>query len=118
MGQAGSVSLLLEAGMGRTLAALSFSMMVSWCAVDAVQAEELNGTGAAQAMQQAILSKPGGAETVMGLQNDENVKSLLKDDAVMRAVRSGNFNALANDARVQALMRNPSVRSLTADLQR
>ncbi len=105
--------------MGRTLAALSFSMMVSWCAVDAAYAgDELNGAGAAQAMQQAILARPGGAEKVMSLQDDANVKSLLADESVMRAVRSGNFGALANDSRVRALMADPTVRSLTNDAQR
>lgn len=105
--------------MGRMLAALCFSIALCWCLADAAQAEDaMNGAGAAQAMQQAILQKPGGAEKVLSLQEDENVKSLLKDDAVMRAVRSGNFNALASDARVQALMRNPTVRNLAADLQR
>lgn len=105
--------------MGRTLAALSFSMMLALSTATAVGADDqLNGAGAAQAMQQAILAKPGGAEKVVSLQDDENVKSLLKDQNVMRAVRSGNFNALAGDARIQALMQHPTVRSLSADLQR
>ena len=94
-------------------------MMLTWCAVDAASAEDaLNGAGAARAVQQAILSKPGGTESVMSLKNDSNVKSLLQDEAVMRAVRSGNFAALAQDGRVEALMRNPTVRALAGDLQR
>lgn len=105
--------------MGRMLAALSFTMVLCWSVADTARAEEpTTGAGAAQAMQQAILQKPGGAEKVLSLQDDENVRSLLQDDTVMRAVRSGNFNALASDARVQALMRNPTVRNLAADLQR
>ncbi len=103
--------------MGRTLAALSFSMMVTWCAAQPASADEMNGAGAAQAVQQAILAKPGGTQKVLSLQDDANVKSLLQDDSVMRAVRSGNFGALAKDARVQALMQNPTVRSLAADVQ-
>ncbi|MDG2307597.1 MAG: hypothetical protein P8R42_23670 [Candidatus Binatia bacterium] len=104
--------------MGRTVAALSFSMMLTCCAADAASADdELNGAGTAQAVQQAILSKPGGADSVMSLQNDPNVKSLLQDEGVMRAVRSGNFAALAQDRRVEALMRNPTVRALAGDLQ-
>lgn len=104
--------------MGRTLAALSFSMMLTLGAADAARADEMDGAGAAQAVQQAILAEPGGAERVLSLQDDANVKSLMRDEAVMRAVRSGNFGALAGDARVQALMQNPTVRSLTADLPR
>lgn len=105
--------------MERTLAALSFSMVLTLSTATAVRADDpLNGAGAAQAMQQAILAKPGGAETVVSLQDDANVKSLLQDKNVMRAVRSGNFDALAGDARIQALMRHPTVRSLSADLQR
>lgn len=104
--------------MGRTLAALSFSMMLTLGTADAAHADEMNGAGAAQAVQQAILAEPGGAERVLSLQDDANVKSLMRDEAVMRAVRSGDFGALASDARVRALMQNPTVRSLTADLQR
>jgi len=103
--------------MGRTFAAVSLSMMLC-LAVDAARAQEPNGAGAAQAVQQAILAQPGGREKVLSLQDDPNVQSLLRDESVMRAVRSGDLGALARDARVEALMSHPTVRALTADVQR
>lgn len=104
--------------MERTLAALCLTMTIGLAAGAAPANEEPNGAGAAQAVQQAILSKPGGTEKVLSLQDDPNVESLMQDEAVMRAVRSGNFGALARDERVEALMRNPTVRALAAELQR
>lgn len=104
--------------MKRIALALGVSTLLLTSGPIEAGADELNGAGAAQAMQQAILAKPGGAEKVLSLQDDPNVKSLLRDDSVMRAVRSGNFGALASDARVQALMRNPTVRGLSKDVQR
>jgi len=101
------------------LAALGFAAMLCGLASTGATADEAPaGAGAAQAVQQAILAKPGGAEAALSLQDDPNVKSLLEDPSVLRAVRSGDLGSLATDGRVEALMRHPTVRALIADFER
>jgi hypothetical protein len=106
--------------MGRSLVAVGASLaLASLAAVGSARAgQPLDGAGAAQAVQQALLAQPGGAERVLSLQDDPNVQSLLEDDAVLDAVRSGDLGALLGDARVQDLMAHPTVRGLAGDLQR
>lgn len=82
-------------------------------AQDAGGASLAGGSGNAVAnMQGALMSDEQSRQQVLSLQDDPQVKAVLDDPATMRAVQSGDLNALMNDPKMRALLANPTVRSL------
>lgn len=82
-------------------------------AQDAGDASLAGGSNNAIAnMQGALLADEASRKQVLSLQDDPQVKAILDDPATMRAVQSGDLNALMNDPKLGALLNNPTVRSL------
>ncbi len=69
-------------------------------------------------MQNSLLSDPKSRDQVLALGDDPQVQAILGDPATMRAIDSGDLNALMNDPKVKALLQNPAVRSLVEQQRR
>jgi hypothetical protein len=69
-------------------------------------------------MQNALMADPASRDQVLSLGDDAQVQAILNDPATMRAVQSGDLNALMNDPKLKALLQNPTVRALVQQQSR
>lgn len=69
-------------------------------------------------MQNSLLSDPKSRDQVLSLGDDPQVQAILSDPATMRAIESGNLDALMNDPKLRALLENPTVRDLVQQRSR
>jgi len=69
-------------------------------------------------MQNSLLSDPKSRDQVLSLGDDPQVQAILNDPATMRAIQSGNLDALMNDPKLRALLENPTVRELVQQRSR
>lgn len=84
----------------------------------AVGIQSAVGTQSAmQSIQSTIMNNPGIMGTIMELQNDPQIQAVLADPEVMKAIQSFDFEALANNPRIKALMNNSKVRHIQGSLQ-
>ena len=65
-----------------------------------------------QSLQSSMTSNATIMSTIMELQNDPQMKAVLADPEVMRAVQNFDLDALANNPKIKALMNNSRVRSI------
>jgi hypothetical protein len=65
-----------------------------------------------QSMGQSLLEDPVSRDKVLSLKDDPLVNDILQDEATMRAVQSGDLDALSHDPKIRALLRAPTVREL------
>jgi hypothetical protein len=70
-----------------------------------------------QSIQSTIMSNPGIMGSIVELQNDPQMQAVLADPEVMKAIQSFDFEALARNPRIKALMNNPSVKRIQGEMQ-
>ncbi len=63
-------------------------------------------------IQSRITNNASVMRTIMDLQNDPEMKAVLADPEVMRAVQSFDLDALAANPKIKALMNNQKIRSI------
>ena len=53
---------------------------------------------------------------ILSLQNDPDVQEILNDPAIVRAVNSGNIDALISNPKFMQQLVNPKIQSITRDV--
>jgi len=90
--------------------------------IRSISTRELAGTAAApgsptqaqiNSMSESLLQNPNTMAKIQSLQNDPLIMDILSDETVMRAINSGDLEALANNPKFKALMENSTVREIT-----
>jgi len=66
-----------------------------------------------QSVQHAILSDRSLLGLIQSLQNDPDVKAILADEDIMRAVAAYDFSALQNNEKIRRLMEKPEIKAIT-----
>jgi len=64
-------------------------------------------------LQDSLLNDPGVMQMIQTLQNDPQFKSAMSDPAVMKAIQSGDMNALSQNPKIKALMNHSAVKRLS-----
>jgi len=67
-------------------------------------------------LQDRMLSQPETMEAVRTLQSDPEFQDVLKDPEVLRALESGNTDALLTNPKINSLVNNPAVQDITKKL--
>ena len=67
-------------------------------------------------LQQSLLNDPDVMQMIQTLQNDPQFKAVMRDPAIMKAVQSGDLNALSQNPKMKALMNHSAVKSLSRGL--
>ena len=90
--------------------------------INSISTEELAGTAATpglsnqaqiNSLRESLLQDPNATAKIQSLQNDPLVQDILSDEAVMRAINSGDLETLINDPKFKALMEHSTVREIT-----
>ena len=68
-------------------------------------------------IQRELLANPETANEILEMQDDPDVQAVLGDPATMRAVQSGDLDALLADPKIRALMSDPRVREMSRGLR-
>ncbi len=66
-----------------------------------------------ESMQQTMLQDKAVMNMVMSLQNDPQVQAILADPEIMNAINSGDYSSLMNNQKLQQLMENNTVKSIS-----
>ena len=64
------------------------------------------------AIQQKILADESIIQLILALQNDPDFQEVLQDESIMKAISSGDFNALMTNPKIVKLMNNSSVQEI------
>ena len=67
---------------------------------------------AIQSLQSSMASNPGIMSHISYLQNDPDMKAVLQDPEVMRAVQSFDLQALSNNPKIKKLMQNQKIQEI------
>jgi hypothetical protein len=90
--------------------------------IKSISSQELANTAAApdlstqaqvNSIREALIQDPNAMANIQSLQNDPLVTDILNDEAVMRAINSGDLETLINDPKFKALMEHSTVREIT-----
>lgn len=65
-----------------------------------------------EAIQSDIAASPGLISKIMKLRDDPEMQAVLSDPEVMEAVRSMDFDALASNPKIKALMESPAMKEI------
>ncbi|HZR82028.1 MAG TPA: hypothetical protein VFD92_13105 [Candidatus Binatia bacterium] len=71
------------------------------------------GADAERRVVENLAHDPAFRDQALALQDDPTVQSILSDAALMDAIHAGDLGRIANDPKIQELMRKPAVRALT-----
>lgn len=66
---------------------------------------------------QRMLSDGSVMQQIQALQNDPEFQDILKDESIMRAIHSGDFNALLSNPKIIQLMENATVQQINKKMQ-
>ena len=66
-----------------------------------------------QALKQQLVGDPASASALVGLSELPEMQEVLADPDILRAVETGDLDALANHPKIQRLMSHPSLQELT-----
>jgi len=77
---------------------------------DSVQQEIL-------AVQQKMIADESVIQLILALQNDPDFQDVLQDESIMKAISSGDFNALMTNPKIVKLMNNSSVQEIKRKLE-
>jgi hypothetical protein len=76
------------------------------------------GAGEAiDALTSGIMSNTEMLGSIMKLQSDPQMRAVLADPEVRRAVQAREFDALSKNPKIQALMRKPEIRAISGQVQ-
>ena len=64
------------------------------------------------AIQQKMLADESIMQLILVLQNDPGFQDILQDESIMKAISSGDFNALMTNPKIVKLMNNSSVQEI------
>ncbi|HOW54642.1 MAG TPA: hypothetical protein PLR60_08295 [Syntrophorhabdaceae bacterium] len=74
--------------------------------------------GETQALQQQMLGNQEIMNLILSLQNDPDIQQVLQDPEIMRAVNSGDLNALMANPKFMRVMDKQAVRDIGTKLQK
>ncbi|KHD04849.1 hypothetical protein PN36_00975 [Candidatus Thiomargarita nelsonii] len=74
--------------------------------------------GDLQGLQNLIMSSPDMMNTIMSLQDDPDFQAALQNPEVMRAVTSGDVNALLSNPLFMKLIENPRMKEIVQEVER
>ena len=72
--------------------------------------------GAIASIQSGIVGNTALMSDILRLQNDPQIKAVLNDPHLMKAVQNMDFEKLAKDPRIKALMNNPTVKDIQSNV--
>jgi hypothetical protein len=75
-------------------------------------ARDDDSTRAIQELQTRLAQDPQVMKTIMSLQSDPQIQAILSDPAIVEAIRQGDYTSLLNNAKIQALENNASLKQL------
>jgi hypothetical protein len=64
------------------------------------------------AIQQKMIADESIVQLILALQNDPDFQDILQDESIMKAISSGDFNALMTNPKIVKLMNNSSVQEI------
>lgn len=70
-----------------------------------------------QALQTQMMQDPNLMAKIQALQSDPQIQAVLSDPEIMRAIAAGDYGALLNHPKIQALSRNAGVRDIIDETQ-
>ena len=70
-----------------------------------------------QSVQQKILGDSSLLGLIQSLQDDPDVKAILADEDIMRAVAAYDFSALQNNEKIRRLMEKPEIKAITGKVK-
>jgi hypothetical protein len=68
---------------------------------------------AVDSIKSSIVSNPGVMSRILQLQNDPEMRAVLADPEIMRAVQSFDLQTLSNNPKIKALMDNDKIQSIS-----
>ena len=74
------------------------------------KSEEIDQTYAA--LKADVMANPEALNGIMALQNDPEVRTLLNNPEILKAIQSLDLNALSNDPQILQFMQRPEVRQI------
>jgi hypothetical protein len=83
------------------------------CAPAAALAQDAQTRG----IQEELLRNPETASQIIEMQDDPAVQSILSDPETMRAVQSGDLDALLSNPKIRAMMADPRVRGMSQGMR-
>lgn len=66
-------------------------------------------------MQLSLMQNPANVDTILSLQEDPLVQSILNDAETMRAVKAGDIGSLLANPKIQALMGHPTIQGMSQE---
>ena len=69
------------------------------------------------ALQNQLLSNPGTMSKIQSLADSPEMKAVLNDPDIQAAFAAGNYAELMNNPKIQRLMNNRTVRSITSQVK-
>jgi hypothetical protein len=73
---------------------------------------ESSGQQEIMAIQQKMLADESILQLILALQNDPDFQDILQDESIMKAISSGDFNALMTNPKIVKLMNNSNVQEI------
>lgn len=70
-----------------------------------------------ESLQSRMVNNPGIMTSIMQLQHDPDMKAVMSDPEVMRAVQNMDFKTLSNHPKIKKLMQNSKVRDISGSLK-
>jgi hypothetical protein len=67
-------------------------------------------------LQSSLMTNPETKNLIAGLQDDPDMKAVLSDPDIMKAIQSGDYTALANNPKFQKLMNKPAVKQISGSV--
>lgn len=74
-------------------------------------------TGIVESLQSRIVNNSELMREILALQNDPQMRAVLSDPELMKAVQNFDMETLRNDPKIKALMENATVKRIQQDVQ-
>lgn len=86
---------------------------------DSASARAAKGAGksAVESLQSSLVNNSELMREILALQDDPQMKAVLSDPELMKAVQNFDLETLRNDPKIKALMDNPTVERIQRDVQ-
>jgi len=84
---------------------------------DGAPAGAPSGNTDLQDIRNRVMANPQAMATIMGLQDDPEVKEVLQDEEILNAVNRGDIQWLMSNPKIQKLLQNPKVQEVGRSLK-